>query len=203
MVKILSVIKVKKYIFLIIVTIVLSAFLGFYLYKLEKIDEQIAFEAEYTTNKSENVINEAIEILERTSSIEDKINLNTKIIEKIYYNECEHIIEKPIEVSEKNINKTEAEFQIEYIGWEIQKFTTLEVVVYKEVYDFCNEHYILKDEEGYLNVYKLDKYDNIKELFKKTEIQTEYLSEVDLEDLKKGIIVYGRTELNKRLEDFE
>ena len=37
--------------------------------------------------------------------------------------------EKAIE--DKLINKTKADIQIEYIGWETQKFTSNEVVVYK------------------------------------------------------------------------
>ena len=178
-------------------------FIGIYLYRLDKSNEELAFDVEYTTNKSENVLKTAEELLESTSGSEDKINPSTKLIEKRYYNDCNHIVQKNVDITEEMVNKNKEEFQIEYIGWEIQKFTSKEVVVYKEFQDFCNEHYLLKDVDGYINVYKLDKYGQEKELVNKTEIETAYLSELDLENLQKGIVVYSRTELSKKLEDFE
>lgn len=198
------VIKVKKYIILLaVLALILSFFLGMYLYKIDKIDEELAFEVEYTTNQSENVIREAEEILQKTSSVEEKINPNTKLIEKLYYNDCNHIVQNEVKITEELINKTKEELQVSYIGWEIQKFTNNEVVVYKEINDFCNEHYCLRDESGNINVYKLDKYGKAKELVKETDIQTKYLAETDLNELKKGITVYSKAEVNKKLEDFE
>lgn len=193
----------RKYIILVVLAIVLSFFLGLYLYKIEKINEELAFDVEYTTNKGESSIRQAEEILQKTSSTEDKINPNTRLIEKLYYNDCNHIVQHEKEITEKLVNKTKDEFQIEYIGWEIQKFTNAEVVVYKEVFDFCDEHYMLKDENGHINVYKLDKYGKEKELIEETDVQTKYLSEMDLAELKKGITVYSKIDVNKKIEDFE
>lgn len=205
MVKIVLVIIVRKYILIILIALalILSFFLGMYLYKLDRINDELAFDVEYTTNEEKNFIKENEELLQKTNSIEDKINPNTKLIEKIYYNDCNHIVQIEKEITEDLINKTKEELQAEYIGWEIQKFTNKEVVVYKEIYDFCDEHYLLKDNNGCIYVYKIDKYGKEKELKEKTDIQTKYLSEVDLAELKKGIIVYSKKDVNKKLEDFE
>jgi len=198
------VINMRKYIiFILAVGLVASIILGFYLHKLNKVDEQIAFEAEYRKLETENIIRQAENILVETSSIEEKTSPNAKIIEKRYYKDCEHIMQEKKAIEDKLINKTKADIQIEYIGWEIQKFTSNEVVVYKEINDYCDNHYILKEVEGEIVVYKLDKYNNEKELIKKTGIQTKYLPQSDIEDLKKGIVVYSRKELNQLLEDFE
>ena len=89
------------------------------------------------------------------------------------------------------------------MGWQIQKFTENEVVIYKEVNDFCDEHYVLKNVEGQIIVYKLDKYGKIRETVKETGIQTKYLSDIDIENLNSGITVYGNNELSQRIEDFE
>ena len=193
----------KKYIVLVVLAIALSFFLGTYLYKLDKINEELAFEVEYTTNKAENAINQAEEILQRTSSSEDKINPDTKIIEKVYYNDCNHIVQTEKQAPEEMVNETKDLFQAEYIGWEIQKFTNTEVVVYKEIYDFCDEYYCIKDNNGTITVYKLDKYGKEKELIEETDIQTQYLAEEDIENLEEGIIVYNKSEVSKKLEDFE
>lgn len=192
----------KRYIFIaFVVALILGFIVGLYMYKLGKIDEQIAFEAQDL--RSENIIKEAEVILKETSSNEEKIGPNTKLIEKKYYNECGHIVENKISVSEELVNKTKSEFQIEYIGWEIQKFTENEVIVYKEINDFCDEHYILRDMEGEIIVIALDNDGNEREIIRETGIETKYLPETDIENLKEGIIVYGYGELNKVLEDYE
>lgn len=203
MVKLSLVIIVKKYIIFIVLAIVLSFFLGMYLYRIDRIDEELAFDTQYINSKGENAINQAEEILKVTNSTEDKITPDTKIIEKLYYNDCNHIVQTEKSPTKEMINKTESEFQAEYIGWEIQKFTNAEVVVYKDVYAFCDEHYSIKDLNGSIVVYKLDKYGKEKELIEQTDIQTKYLSEVDIDNLKKGIVVYNKADVNKKLEDFE
>ena len=194
----------RKYIILMaIATAVVSFLLGLYLYKLNKINEQIAFEAEYGTIQSENIINEAENLIKETSTAQNKTTPNTRLIEKRYYIDCGHLVEEEKEIEENLINKEEEELKNEYTGWEIQKFTPTEVVVYKEIHDFCNQHYLLKELDGEIVVYRLDKYDNEKNIEKSTGIQTMYLSEIDIENLKKGIKVCGKKEMNKMLEDFE
>ena len=85
MVKILLVINLKKSIvILVILTVAFSFFLGVYLYKMDKIEEELAFEAEYISNKEEKDIEETKNLLQKTSSTEVKINPNTKLIEKTY-----------------------------------------------------------------------------------------------------------------------
>ncbi len=39
------------------------------------------------------------------------------------------------------------------------------MVVYKEINDFCNEHYLVKEENGTVAVYALDKFEMKKTLF--------------------------------------
>lgn len=204
MVNIKMVRKMRKYIILIaIATAIVSFLLGLYLYKLNQINEQIAFEAEYGKIQSENIINEAENIIKETSMAENKTSPNTKLIEKKYYIDCGHLIQEEQTMKENLINKEESEFQTEYMGWEIQKFTPNEVVVYKEINDFCDQHYLLKEVDGEIVVYALDKYDNEKNIEKETGIQTRYLSEIDIENLKEGIKVYGKKNLNSIIEDFE
>ena len=76
----------RKYIILMaIATAVVSFLLGLYLYKLNKINEQIAFEAEYGKIQSENIINEAENLIKETSTAQNKTTPNTRLIEKRYY----------------------------------------------------------------------------------------------------------------------
>lgn len=63
-------------------------------------------------------------------------------------------------------------------------------------------HFILKSENGYINIYYADE-NNEEFLYKKTAISVEYLSPEDIDDLETGIEVVGIETLNKMLEDFE
>ena len=97
---------------------------------------------------------------------------------------------------------TEEEIKERFLEWELQKFVPTEIALYKEVDEFCNQHFLLKEEEGRIVIYKLDENEN-QEFLQKTDIFTEYLPEEDLEQIKNGIKVYTEKELNKTLEDFE
>jgi len=179
-----------------------SFLIGYYLFKIGNIENEqqqnllLAENYDIYTNNAEYISVKA-------NNSEQKITPNTTIIKKVYYIDCEHIKQESEEVNEKLINMNESQFQAEYIGWEIQKFTNNEIIVYKEINDFCDEHYVLKDTEGKITIFLLDKYGNEKEIIRETEIETKYLPELDIENLKEGIKVYGNEELNKLLEDYE
>lgn len=63
-------------------------------------------------------------------------------------------------------------------------------------------HYLIKNVNGFIEVYYLDDNNN-EYLYKKTNISTDYLTEEDIQDLDVGIEVIGNEALNKMLEDFE
>ena len=65
-----------------------------------------------------------------------------------------------------------------------------------------NTHYIIKNVNGFINIYYLNENDE-EILYKKTAISTEYLPAQDLDDLDIGIEVIGAENLNKLLEDYE
>lgn len=204
MVNIKLVKKMKKYIIsAAILALILSFILGLYLYKLNRENEKIAFDAKYGEAQVENILKEAENLIQETSKDKNITTPNTKIIEKKYYKDCDHLVEEKNKINPNLVNKDESEIQTQYIGWEIQKFSQNEVVVYKEVNDFCDEHYLLKDVEGEIVVYRLDKYNVPKEVMQETGIQTKYLSEIDVENLKEGIKVCGKEKLSLQLEDFE
>ena len=77
-----------------------------------------------------------------------------------------------------------------------------EIVLYKELDKFCNEHYILKEKDGNIAIFELDVNGNEKFL-EDTEISIQYLTKKDLERVQEGIKIYTKKELNKTMEDFE
>ena len=197
----------KKYtiIAIALIGIILGFLTGIYLYKVNKdrsdnkaIAEKIEDECTAIGELDETQIASLIE----TASNEEKTSPNCTIVLKVYHGTCNHLIETRKKIEDAEVNITEDELKERFNNWEVQKFTPTEIVLYKEVNDFCDEHYLLKDEDGYIKIYKLDENENAK-LLDITEISTEYLSPEDLEQIRNGIKVYTEKELNKMLEDFE
>jgi len=198
----------KKYtiIAIIIVGITLGFLTGLYLYRINKIDynnkEIIAETIEDDCTAIAQLNDEKLSNIIQTSKTQEKTSPNCMITLKVYYEICEHLIETRKNIEEPQVNLTEEELKRKFPDWEIQKFTSNEIVLYKEINEFCNEHFLLKEEDGYISIYKLDKNNN-SQFFQTTEISTDYLAEEDLNKIRSGIKVYTQKELNKILEDFE
>jgi len=198
----------KKYTIIAIITvgIILGFLTGLYLYRINRIDneeqEKIAEVIEDDCTAIAQLSDEELSNLIETNNNEEKTSPNCIITLKVYYEVCEHIIETRKNIEQAQVNLTEEELKQRFADWEIQRFTPNEIVLYKKVNEFCGEHFLLKEEEGYITIYKLDKDDNA-EFFQTTEISTDYLAEEDLEQIRNGIKVYTEKELNKTLEDFE
>lgn len=141
------------------------------------------------------------EILQ-TSATAEKTTPNTVLVLEKYYTVCDHTISNIVAIPEDMINLSKEEIVKNYPDWEVETFSKDEIVLYKEIDDFCDEHYILKEENGQINIYKIDS-EGKETLKEKTELSVEYLTETDKITLKSGIMVYGKEELNKIIEDFE
>lgn len=198
----------KRYTIIIIISIgiILGFFTGVYLYKINKINIE---QEEYKTAQIEDECTEIAELTEngeldllRTNGEEEKVSPSCILTLKIYYEKCGHLIEKKEKINQSEVNMKEEEFRKKFEEWELQKFTPTEVVLYKELNEFCDEHYILKEKDGYICIFKVDET-NKETLLKTTEISTQYLTEKDLEEIQNGIIIYTEKELNKIIEDFE
>ncbi len=174
----------------------------------------IAFFVGISTNKEEKhnvgAINITNTIEERTntneiaetSAVEEKTTPNTVLTLKKHYTICDHIISDIVAIPEDMVNLNEEEIEEIYPGWIVEEFSKDEVILCKEIDDFCDEHFLLKEEDGYINIYKINK-DGKETLKEKTDLSIEYLTETDKITLKNGIKVYGTEELNKIIEDFE
>lgn len=184
---------------LLILAIVLGFFIGNYLYGSE--EDKLANDIEKITYN--NLINNTNTVKITTSVPEEKISINTKVIEEIYYPECDHLLKYTKQDIKSLVNMTKEELAKKYDSWEIKEFSTERVVLYKEEAGFCEEHYLVKDEEGMVTIYYLDSKDEIIGLAKVTEIETKYLTENDQENLRFGIKVYSQQSLNKLIEDYE
>lgn len=193
-------------VFMLVGMFTVSIFTGIYIYRIFNQKEskfakanQIYNNETFEKNNNANEINNKIV---NANSKEEKITPNTKLVLRKYYEECGHSINEYVEMPSELINMTKDELQEQYKDWNINSFSEKEVILIKIVNDFCNEHFILKELDGYVAIYKIDK--NGKETLKeKTTISTKYLTETDKEHLKNEVKIFGIENLNKYIEDFE
>ena len=100
------------------------------------------------------------------------------------------------------VNKTQKEVEELYPDYKIESFENNRIVLVKEEEGQCDEHYIVKDENSNVVIYKL-LADGTEEIYQNTGISTEYLPETDKISLRDGIKIFGREKLNSLIEDFE
>lgn len=141
------------------------------------------------------------EILETTAE-EEKISPNCSITLKKFYNECGHETSQYLEIPEELVNKTKEELQKKYEGWNIEKFSDTQIILIKDEAGVCGEHYIVRENDGKITIYEVLQNGAEKE-YEVTDISIEYLTDTDKENMKKGIEVNGKQNLNQLIEDFE
>ncbi len=188
----------------IILIIIFGFLMGKYIYETLSIDDSPnteIYKPNKIANETPNKANDEDEVKEANSE-EKKISPNAKVITNIYYDECGHTVKTSKAIENEYINLTEEEFAEELDNFEIQEFSNEEITLYKEEEGICNEHYILKDMDGYVAIYNLDSEE--KEVLENvTEIGVQFLPLTDSEKIKGGLRIYGRENLNRLLEDFE
>lgn len=187
-------------VFVTIVLLIISFFVGQYIYKISKIDDNLLAKAreEYA------VLQEKYETELQAAAANDntRISPNAVLIFKTEYNKCGHILNKYQNASQNEVNLNKKQLQEKYKNWEIIGFTEKEVVLLQKVEEGCNQHYVIREKDGNLAVYIIDENNN-ESLEEITNISTEYLTQLDLLKLEDGIRVNGLEELNAKLEDFE
>ena len=181
------------------------------IYMMEKNQKQENRGQEENYYIADKVTDECIDEYDELK-LENTEEANSEEVEKLspkailtfekFYKGCEHTISRYEEADESLVNATKEDIQKKYSLWKIKEFSKDKVVMYREFDGECGEHYMLRDVEGKINIYKLDENGN-EALIDETDIATEYLTETDMIDMDNGLIVYGKENLNKLLEDLE
>ena len=154
-----------------------------------------------TENEIENVTGNTNNMVE-TNANEERISPNAFITFKQTYKECGHTTSEFVEVPEEFVNLSEDELKERYTDWNVEKFTDTDIVLSKEVEGSCNEHYAVRDVNGTVTVFHILE-DGTEEEYMITDIATEYLTDTDKIEMKKGIKVNGKQNLNQLIEDYE
>lgn len=194
---------------LIIAIIIIGIILGIFIYNNNANNNKQSSIVENEINiVSEKVTDECTEEYQNreeeieTDSQEEKISPNCLLTLKKYYEECNHTINEYVDIPQDLVNGTEEDLKNEYPYWQVEKYSSNEIILYKEFNSNCGQHFVLREDNGKITVYKINE-NNEEEVYENTEISVEYLSETDKIKISEGIRVNGIEELNQLLEDFE
>lgn len=148
-----------------------------------------------------NVSINSDEVVE-TASSEEKLSPNAEFALKKFYNECGHFKFEYAELPKELVNLTKEQIDSYYSDWKVDEFSSNRLVLVKEIASLCDEHFIIKLGEKYVQIFHLESDGNLV-LYKTTDISRDYLPQDDISKLEKGIYVFGAGKLNSVLEDFE
>lgn len=167
---------------------------------------------EVTDNKDNNINNNVTDIIEdnniniintiEISNQEEKTTPNTLIVYTTYYAKCNHYINKYEDIDISAVNLTREEIQEKYREWNVEDFTSEQIILENQKNEFCNEHFNLRLTDNFICIYKIDEIGD-EEMYKKTDITSEFLTQDDIIRLENGIEVYGKENLTAVLEDYE
>lgn len=197
--------NMKKWIISIITIIVLfiiGGVIGYNLYSMQNTRETPMDETRLADQPKEEENEQSENKMIAVASVTKKIQPDTIIIIKEYYTKCDHLIQEEQMPKDVLVNMTEDELQAYYKDYKIESFSEREVILYKECKQWCPKHYVLRNSNGVVVIYRLNEQGK-EELLEKTDIIVEYLPQEDQTRINEGIVMIGDELLNSTLEDFE
>ncbi len=138
----------------------------------------------------------------KANTQEEKTSPNCSVTTKTYYKRCGHTTSIYDNLPQEFVNLTKEEIQNNYQDYDIESFNSNKIELYQEKDGECGEHYMVKDKDGEVAIYKILE-DGSQEELETTSITTEYLTETDKINIKNGIQINGKQELNQLIEDYE
>ncbi|MBR6641107.1 MAG: hypothetical protein IKL08_02810, partial [Clostridia bacterium] len=132
---------------------------------------------------------------------EVKITPYTQLVIKKNYKKCGHDSLDAMTVPIELINFSKDDLQEKYEGWKIEMFTEEQVILSRNIDSNCDEHYMIKEQDGKVFVYK-ELTENKLNLLERLDLNVELLTEEDRESLKSGVKLYGSEDLANWKENY-
>jgi len=142
----------KRYwaILMVIIIAIIGFLMGIYLHRVSSVNRRT--ERDYAETKKYEEDVQIAEIIEQglltaieASQREERTSPGCMVTMRTFYKDCEHALENTAIIEEQFVNLNEEEFRKEHADWEIQEFTSNSIVIYREINDFCGEHYRIRD----------------------------------------------------------
>lgn len=132
-----------------------------------------------------------------------KISEETRLIFQKYYLGCGHS-----QIEERNALGSELglsldEIMVKFDQWEISQYTDKELVLKREIDDFCPEHFILRDRAGMLILYMPPREGKDNRTIEETQIFTNTLPPDIQNEVQRGLVLDSLEDVEHFLENLE
>lgn len=151
--------------------------------------------------KNEEENNSGEEKIVEVVRTEEKISPYAKLVIKKKFSKCNHTTVSIVDVPKELVNLPRKDLEEKYSGWKIEKFSSDEVILYREIAANCEDHFVLKEKDGNIAIYNETDEDEMN-LIEILSVNLDLLSEEDKNNLQEGIKIYGKDELNSLIEDY-
>lgn len=151
--------------------------------------------------KNEEENNSGEEKIVEVVRTEEKVSPYAKLVIKKKFSKCNHTTVSIVDVPKELVNLPRKDLEEKYSGWEIEKFSSDEVILYREIAANCEDHFVLKEKDGNIAIYNETDEDEMN-LIEILSVNLDLLSEEDKNNLQEGIKIYGKDELNSLIEDY-
>lgn len=127
----------------------------------------------------------------------ERLGIDGKVYLQVKYTKCGHTVETDV-TDKAYVGMTQEELENQFSNAELQAFSKDKVVFVVETPSVCTLHYIVKYEEGKLNIYQPQGDEQEPKLYKSIEMET--AGDPGLED---GIVFDSLEQVESYLENLE
>jgi hypothetical protein len=133
----------------------------------------------------------------------DLIGKDSIMVLERYYTGCGHYLIEEHPMENRYIGKNREELAQAYPNWTLKLFTPQRLVLRTEIDSYCPDHYMIKEENGFLVIFRPDKDTGIMLIVEATNIRLERLDSRLQEQLSQGIVVDGIEGVELFMENLE
>ncbi|HHU48989.1 MAG: hypothetical protein ACOYEH_05185 [Caldicoprobacterales bacterium] len=131
-----------------------------------------------------------------------KTGADSMMVLERFYNSCGHVLIEEHPMESRYTGKTQEELAAIFPEWKVKRFSAEKVVFLIEIDSYCPDHYIIKQEEGLLVIFRPDKDTGLLLVAEATNIPYDQLSPEMQERLAEGIVVDSIEGVEQLIEDW-
>ena len=194
----------------ILVVGIIGFFIGYRVYPIRNNEEnKVAIEnkqgsVDEVPNLDKTIVDQPDETTP-VNIIENSVRVDTKLVFRTHYTQCQTIKDVPQETVEEMIGLKEnalKEYVLQnYKDWQVVRFSTEEIILFQRKEQICPDHYFVSEMNGLIVVFKFNEAGE-RYVVEKTNIPVSHLPDIDQEKIKRGILIRTRAEVNQLLEDY-
>lgn len=161
--------------------------------------DETAGPAEKAQGPEQNDAEETVDMMRETS----KTDTDSVLVFERFYIQCQHTIVDEMAMNASNVGKTGEDLSLSFPAWELVEFSPEKAVFTADIDGYCPNHYIIKEEGGYLVVYRPIKETGELYPVEDTNIPYDWLDAELQQQVAVGLVVDTLEDVEYLMENWE